>query len=156
MIIEGRTVNCHDIYRIHIAGNYNLKKLEFMNGSLLFKKRSPKRALGKFKTDNLCFSEIVSIEKVYNKTMYDIQVENTNSFYTSYGILIHNCGIQYARENSDLSMPVDMRMCHWTELKDMVNLQKCYDGSDCVRCYYNNYNELLNLLTSDIKHRNFL
>ena len=59
-------------------------------------------------------------------------------------------------EEFDLDMPVDMRMCHWTELKDTILQQKHYDGSNCVRCYYNNYNEMLGLLTSDIQHRNFL
>jgi organic radical activating enzyme len=72
------------------------------------------------------------------------------------GFVFACCGQQYAREEFDLDMPVDMRMCHWTELKDTILQQKHYDGSDCVRCYYNNYNEMLGLLTSDIQHRNFL
>ena len=33
--------------------------------------------------------------------------------------------------------------------------QKFYDGSKCVKCYYDNYNILLSTLLEGIKHKNF-
>lgn len=72
------------------------------------------------------------------------------------GYVFACCGQQYSREDFDLDMPKDMRMCHWTELGKLYYEQNVYDGSKCVRCYYNNYNELLSLLISKIQHRNFI
>jgi molybdenum cofactor biosynthesis enzyme MoaA len=64
------------------------------------------------------------------------------------------CGIQYAfpEVHKDLVRPMgEMR-----NLKRIYLQQENFDGSQCIKCYYDNYNSLLGALKSDIKHRRFV
>lgn len=63
------------------------------------------------------------------------------------------CGAQYAHEPPDRKLPANMRICRMTELS---RLSQPFDGRQCVRCYYDAYNELLDLLTSDVRHGAFV
>ena len=48
-----------------------------------------------------------------------------------------------------------MRMGHFRDLPEIINKQKIFDGGDCVKCYYGEYNVVLNALKTDIKHKEF-
>jgi organic radical activating enzyme len=154
--LEEREVNCEDIYSINIGGNYNLEKLSFIRDKLLEKDRSQKRALGSYKTRDVMLSPIVSIEEVYNIDMVDIEVEGTNKFYSSFGVLLHNCGVQYALEEPSKSYSSEF--CMGDNYEDIWNNQKFFDGSICVKCYYQNYNNMLGIMWDlySLNHENFV
>jgi hypothetical protein len=42
------------------------------------------------------------------------------------------------------------------DLEKIYENQSYFNGSICVKCYYNDYNYLLNLLMTDIKHVQFV
>lgn len=53
------------------------------------------------------------------------------------------CGVQYAKGNT-LDFDETMRMCKAEDLNKLYRKQIPFDGSQCIKCYYNQYNELLN------------
>jgi len=69
------------------------------------------------------------------------------------------CGTQYALANPARDYEKLMRM---TEkrldegLKDIIENQKYFDGSICVKCYYHPYNQVLKIMLSEIKHEKFV
>jgi len=72
------------------------------------------------------------------------------------GFIYPCCGAQYAHENADLDMSVSMRMGHMDNINSIYQAQSCFDGSQCVRCYYKNYNDFLGILLADIRHGRFV
>jgi hypothetical protein len=159
MDIEGRRVNCHNIFRVKISGNYNFEKIRYFPEIKVVSKtkRSPKRALGYLKDDKYMFVPIKSIEEVTTSNLYDIEVEGTNLILTSFNIVVHNCGFQYAEATPSRGESDAMRMCYYKDFAEMLNSNKPFDGSVCVKCYYDNYNDILDkLLDTDVKHEEFI
>jgi intein/homing endonuclease/molybdenum cofactor biosynthesis enzyme MoaA len=158
MKIEGRTVNCHDLYRVKIGGNYNFSKLTMFPEikKVSTSNKSPKRALGFLKTTELMFVPIKSIEKIMSNDLYDIKVEKTNMFFSSFGILTHNCGGQYASETPDLACTNSFSMGKIEDLENIYMNQRHFDGSSCFRCYYDDYNVVLDKITTKVEHEEFL
>ncbi len=74
------------------------------------------------------------------------------------GYLYPCCGVQYALPDADRqrTFPIEMRMGHHTELPAIIQEQRCFDGSRCVRCYYNNYNTALSGLLPEYQHPDFV
>jgi len=72
------------------------------------------------------------------------------------GLLYPCCGVQYALAEPSRSYESSMCMGHWTDLPELIEKQKFFDGSNCVRCYYDNYNDLLGWLLSDYVHERFV
>lgn len=66
------------------------------------------------------------------------------------------CGVQYALEEPSRDCNTIMSMGKADSLFDIYNNQEFFDGTICDRCYYNEYNILLNQLTEDVKHKEFL
>lgn len=66
------------------------------------------------------------------------------------------CGIQYATEIPFLDYDESMCMGIGDDISSIYKIQKYFDGSNCVRCYYDEYNEALELLTSKLKHLVFV
>jgi organic radical activating enzyme len=64
------------------------------------------------------------------------------------------CGVQYAEipGTTPWTMPPEARMCHW---QDFDSIQP-FDGEQCGRCYYDDYNKVLSLMTARIGHRDFV
>ena len=62
------------------------------------------------------------------------------------------CGIQYAVKNEPLDFHHDMGK----DLEKIQNKQKYFNGSLCNVCYYNQYNEVLNLLMDDVEHKEWV
>ena len=63
------------------------------------------------------------------------------------------CSVQYAHDPAEMKLPQNMRLGHWTDLE---KLTAPFDGSGCVRCYYDGYNELLEMLSSEVWHEKFI
>jgi organic radical activating enzyme len=72
------------------------------------------------------------------------------------GYLYPCCGTQYALETPGRDYEKTMRMGPARDIDKLYEMQKCFDGSVCVRCYYSDYNKALEILLSDIKHKVFV
>lgn len=67
------------------------------------------------------------------------------------------CGTQYAEDPPAMKYSEAMCMGNALDIKKMIDAQEPFDGSRCIRCYYGNYNELLDLLLSNgLRHMNFV
>lgn len=67
------------------------------------------------------------------------------------GIVYPCCGVQYAHEVADLDLPASMSMGHWSEF-----VGQNFDGSQCDRCYYDDYNRVLSQMDAEIAHLPFV
>jgi organic radical activating enzyme len=152
--IEGRKVNQHDLWLINISGSKNLEKLQF---PFIEKSRDVKRNISYLKDDKFMYVPIKSIEKVMSKNgLYDIQISGNPSFISSFGILTHNCGVQYALDNPSLDFPESMRMGHYKDLFHILHAQRYFNGSVCKKCFYSNYNNILQAFIKPLKHEEFV
>lgn len=66
------------------------------------------------------------------------------------------CGVQYALKKPSRDFEPTMNMGSMDEFTEMINAQKFFDGSSCVKCYYHNYNDALGTLVNGIKHKEFI
>ena len=66
------------------------------------------------------------------------------------------CGVQYARDVASLDYDGTMRMGQWEDMERIYSGQYHFDGSVCSRCYYDNYNSLLDMMTRPIDHEDFV
>lgn len=64
------------------------------------------------------------------------------------------CGVQYAKAESALDF--DKTMTMGNDMAEVHYACKPFDGSECVRCYYGEYNRALDMLISDIDHEDFV
>ena len=71
------------------------------------------------------------------------------------GYITPCCGSQYALANPSLDFEKTMRMGEVGELKRIYLQQENFDGSKCVKCYYDHYNTLLASMRKTIKHKKF-
>ena len=72
------------------------------------------------------------------------------------GMIYPCCGSQYSTEIPDLSCSDSFSMGSATDLKSLYKNQKYFDGSKCHRCYYDDYNTVLDKLTTRVEHGEFL
>jgi len=73
---------------------------------------------------------------------------------TADGKLAACCGDQYKDKP-----PAKDYVGDWGTLRNIDEIwqeQKFYDGSKCVKCYYENYNVLLSTLLEEVKHKEFV
>ena len=68
------------------------------------------------------------------------------------GMITPCCGVQYATEVPSLDLTKSMEMGHWRSMASMF----CYDGSNCFRCYYSEYNTALEAMLGKINHIAFV
>lgn len=62
------------------------------------------------------------------------------------------CSVQY--QGYGACMPKEM--CMGDDLKDIIDNQKKFDGSACQKCYYRNYNDLMELMIKKVDHLEFI
>jgi len=72
------------------------------------------------------------------------------------GFIYPCCGAQYAHYKQDLDLADNMRLCHVKDIMDLYRGQRIFNGSQCYRCYYQNYNELLSVLLGKVEHKEFV
>jgi MoaA/NifB/PqqE/SkfB family radical SAM enzyme len=72
-----------------------------------------------------------------------------------YGRVQPCCGIQYAFGDDYKDFPASTAM---GEIEDIWKNQKCFIGSNCKKCYYSDYNVILNTLwdNSTVEHKDFV
>lgn len=66
------------------------------------------------------------------------------------------CGTQYAKDPPSRDYDSSMIMGGMLDLPQLIKSQKCFDGSQCIRCYYQEYNTYLEMLLSELKHVRFI
>ncbi len=66
------------------------------------------------------------------------------------------CGVQYAKKGTGAKYNSEMSMGNFQEANTKYVNQIHFDGSECTRCYYDSYNEVLELLTSRVEHSEFI
>jgi MoaA/NifB/PqqE/SkfB family radical SAM enzyme len=72
------------------------------------------------------------------------------------GFIYPCCGVQYAKDPPSLNYDKTMRMGEIKDIFTITQKQQFFDGSACVKCYYQNYNDLLAFMVSEIKHKRFV
>ncbi len=72
------------------------------------------------------------------------------------GFIYPCCGVQYAHQSEDLDNPETMRMGRIEDIIDIYKNQKFFNGSQCYRCYYKNYNDILGQMVGNTKHPEFI
>ena len=75
------------------------------------------------------------------------------------GYMMPCCGVQYAKLNPSLDYDKDFVMAkNLNEIEKIYKEKKYFNGSVCERCYYSDYNNVLNTLwtVDDLKHRDFI
>lgn len=72
------------------------------------------------------------------------------------GNLYPCCGTQYAIDPPPRDYAAVMSMGHWREFPAVFNEQRHFDGSICSRCYYDDYNMALGLMTTPVAHGVFI
>jgi MoaA/NifB/PqqE/SkfB family radical SAM enzyme len=86
----------------------------------------------------------------------DCLISLVKPFIAADGYIYPCCGITYAHNDELKVEPKSMRMGHWSELTDIVNNQKNFNGLGCDKCYYPEYNIVLKAIGGDIKHKEFI
>lgn len=72
------------------------------------------------------------------------------------GHLFPCCGAQYAIENPARDYESALQMGHWRDFSEIFAQQQHFDGSICAKCYYQDYNTVLDLITAPLQHREFV
>jgi sulfatase maturation enzyme AslB (radical SAM superfamily) len=73
------------------------------------------------------------------------------------GYLYGCCGTSYATKEMTLHYGgKEMQLGHMTKFRDIILNQEYFDGSICYRCFYDSYNQALEILTSNTEHINFV
>jgi len=72
------------------------------------------------------------------------------------GVMYACCGVQYAFETPSRDLPQELSLGHWRNYDLLSSRNPMAAGNKCVKCYYTNYNKLLESLVSELKHKEFL
>jgi len=72
------------------------------------------------------------------------------------GRLFPCCGAQYALPESKRDTVDEMCMGRWEDMPRIWGDQANFNGSACVRCYYDGYNQALDYMTMPLAHKEFV
>ena len=72
------------------------------------------------------------------------------------GYIVACCGWQYRHKNPSRDYDIGENMGLAKDIDKVYNEQRYFDGSNCYRCYYKEYNDALTMLLSDVKHKKFV
>jgi len=113
-----------------------------------------KKLKGKIDLDLCIFQD----RSKYTKGMEKCGISLLKPLIAPDGSVYPCCGVQYALPDKKRQrmFPREMRMGHFRNLPEIIDEQQIFDGSVCVKCYYENYNVLLKGMSEDYKHQNFL
>ncbi len=75
-----------------------------------------------------------------------------------YGNVVPCCGVQYASSPPMLDYTRAFRVCDDKGIEKAYQEQRYFDGSICERCYYSDYNNILNAAwdSNELKHEKFV
>jgi len=87
----------------------------------------------------------------YSKGSCDCLLSKVKPVIDASGHIFPCCGVQYAGDTVNC-MPEEFKMCHWSDFEDI----KHFSGEVCKRCYYKEYNHVLQNLIRDWAHLDFI
>jgi organic radical activating enzyme len=94
--------------------------------------------------------------KYFTAGAKDCQISLLKPYISADGMIYPCCGVQYAMKEEFRGFPKLMQMGHYKDLPALVKGQKIFDGENCVKCYYEEYNHALSSLKSKLEHPEFL
>lgn len=94
--------------------------------------------------------------KEYVKGHKDCYISLLKPVVAADGYIYPCCGTQYALETPSLDYEYTMHMCKAVDIDKLYEGQNYFNGEICDRCYYSDYNRLLGILLSDVKHLEFV
>jgi len=112
-----------------------------------------KRKLSKKLNDDLV---IYQGRKAYTKGREKCLISLLKPVIGADGMIYPCCGAQYSLEEPSLDYPEKLRMGHWSDLKKIFEEQRYFNGSICKRCYYDQYNWALDIMTKKLRHEEFV
>lgn len=72
------------------------------------------------------------------------------------GKIVACCGWQYRGETPSRDYDIKDNMGDAKDIEEIFKKQKFFDGSQCSKCYYSEYNWSLDVITSKIKHEEWV
>lgn len=99
---------------------------------------------------------IVQPRSKYTEGMRECSISLLKPVIAADGYIYSCCGVQYAQDPPAEDLPASMRMGHWTEINEIWKYQMMFDGSKCVKCYYSQYNNFINSIQINLKHKDFV
>jgi MoaA/NifB/PqqE/SkfB family radical SAM enzyme len=111
-----------------------------------------KKALKGVDDSHVIYQGRKTYTKGYKKCLISLLKPVVNADGKLYGC----CGIQYISDNPSLKCDKDLAMGDALDIAKLYEKQQFFDGSVCDRCYYSKYNELLNYMTQDLDHVEFV
>ena len=105
-----------------------------------------------------CSKVIFQNRSEYTKGDKDCLISLLKPMIAADGNVYPCCGVQYALpdKKDQKCFPKSMSMGHYKDLPKIIEKQKQFDGSVCVKCYYGNYNSTLKDMKIDYDHKDFV
>lgn len=72
------------------------------------------------------------------------------------GTIYPCCNTQFGIGSSEKKWDEEMSLGTIKDIESITSTQKKFNGNKCKKCYSGHYNQLLNLLLSDVKHQEFI
>lgn len=94
--------------------------------------------------------------KEYDTGQHDCRIALLKPIIGADGFIYPCCGVQYAHEQEDLDNPASMRIGRIEGIKEIYKRQTPFNGLQCYRCYYKNYNDILGQMVGTMEHLEFV
>lgn len=103
-----------------------------------------------------CSRVIFQGRKKFTKGQKKCYISLLKPVVSAEGQLYPCCGTQYAEETPSKDYGKSMCMGGMFDLPKLIEEQKFFDGSNCQRCYYSEYNQLMDLMIAKLEHVRFV
>jgi MoaA/NifB/PqqE/SkfB family radical SAM enzyme len=130
------------------ASQENLTHIRFVQ-NILDPEASPMKIV-QDECEHITGKAIFQYRSVFAKGTKRCLISRLKPMIAASGLVYPCCGVQYAGAGSELrTMPRRFSMGYWTEYDNMAP----FDGSVCAKCYYEDYNVILDGLTTPLEHK---
>ena len=139
--------NLHNFTHVRLVSDLiNLKQVPLMD--------TIKRAL----QERNVYDKLVIYQgrKEFQRGMQDCRISLLKPVIGPDGLIYPCCGVQYAQSTQALDLPNSMAMGHIDDIVEIYTEHRIFDGSGCKRCYYAEYNALMDLIMTPVTHRRFV
>ena len=102
--------------------------------------------------DGITKKAIFQYRNAFTKGSNPCWISKLKPYVDATGYIYPCCGSQYSHPDSLRKMGEMFRMCYWSEFDRVA----AFDGSICQKCYYEQYNTLLNNMVTPLQHENFV
>jgi len=140
--------NEHDFTHVRLVSD--LLNLEKVPSMAIIKKKLRKLGVDDSKVN-------YQARKKFTRGTRNCYISILKPVITPRGTIQPCCGVQYRLEKPTLDYDPDADMKYPAKQIDrLYEEQAFFDGSQCYRCYYSAYNEVLSILLRGVKHLRFV